>query len=300
MLSVLIPVFNVDVNPLVSELYTQLEQLSVSFEIVVADDASTDSITLNQNSRIKQFENVRLLSFSENQGRSKIRNFLAKSAKYDYLLILDCDARVKNSDFIAKYLSSIREIRQKNDYFVISGGISYRKKQPLKYQKLRYKYGVKREVRSASTRNNNSYKSFTPFNVVVSKTVFTKCCFDETLTQYGYEDTFFGLDLKSKKIPIYHIDNPMYHDGIDDNETFLNKIDSSCENLSLLIKMGRVDDEFISNSRLLQVYFRLKSNFFGRFVLKTISYFSSFFRKIALNRNSLFALDMYKLVKIAD
>ena len=224
MLSILIPTYNTNLHPLVSELQTQLIQCQIDYEIIISDDASTDMSVRYHNSLLAEQDNVHYIQHEQNIGRSKIRNHLADSAKYPNLLFMDCDARVKGSDYIATYLRFMREKSLQGTDFVVLGGLSYREMQPEKTKLLRYRYGIKREVRAACERNRDPYRAFTPFNMLISKSVFQKCRFEESLKQYGYEDTFFGIELKKCGIPIYHIDNELYHEGIDTNEMLLNKV----------------------------------------------------------------------------
>lgn len=300
MISVLIPVYNFDVRPLVAELLPQFEAAAVPFEIVVADDGSTDISLRDSNSKLGEYANVVFLGLETNYGRSKIRNFLSDSAKYDILLYLDCDARMKSGDYVSKYLSFIRDNCLLDNTFAVLGGLSYRDEKPPLSQRLRYRYGVCREVRSASERQADPYRSFTPFNLLISKSVFRECRFDESMTRYGYEDAFFGAELKRVGVPVYHIDNPMYHDGIVDNDKFLDMVDSSCFNLVKLVAEGRAGDDFVAGSKLLKTFFRLRSSVPGRILLSAVSKSGGIYRWLAKNCNSLVALDLYKLAIVAN
>ncbi len=294
MLSVLIPVYNQDVRELVSELHAQLLACSVPFEIVIADDAS-DFVSVEDNSSLSDLECVRVINFTKNQGRSKIRNFLAAKAVYPNLIILDCDASVCRDSFIGAYLDFLR----KNDLFgkkyAVLGGVAYRNASPDHNFRLRYKYGIRREERPAAVRNLNPYKAFTPFNLLIAKSVFETCRFDESLNQYGYEDTFFGIELKNNGIPVYHIDNQMFHDGLDSDETFLGKVEKSCQNLKILMDEGKINEDFVSCSNLLITYNKLKSSALGRLLLGGLAKNSGILRSTTLKFCSLGALDLYKL-----
>lgn len=299
MLSVLIPVFNVDVVPLVAELERQILDCGIKYEIVLADDASTNAETLVRNRSLLGVENVRCFFFQANQGRSKIRNFLVDKAEYEVVLLMDCDARIKHTDYIRRYISYLTENRLNCGDFVVCGGVSYRETAPGKDRLLRYRYGKLREVRPASKREENPYSSFTPFNIFFSKRVFDKCRFDETLTQYGFEDTFFGYSLKENAIPVYHIDNELYHDGIDTNAVFVSKIAMSCENLARLCKEGRIPESFVMDSRLLRTYKRMSSTMLGKCFLRLFSVFCGSYYRLAVMFSSVRALDCFKLSKFS-
>ena len=296
MLSVLIPVYNVNVHPLVSELGPQLLACGEDFEILIEDDASSDESVRHHNSLLDEMDHITYIGHTENLGRSKTRNLLAERAKFPYLLFIDCDARVKRKNYIADYLNYIREKQTEGQPFAVSGGLSYRVIIPKRGQRLRYKYGLYREVRPAAIRNRHPFQNFTPFNLLISKSVFETCRFDESLTNYGYEDTFFGLDLEAQGVPVRHIDNELYHDGLDDNRDFLRKTTDSVQNLYKLYQSGRVDDRFREQSRLLQTWERLHAKRNGKIIFKTLHLLKNPISNLVLRHNSLKALDLYKLV----
>src|SRR5690606_35492692 len=108
----------------VENLSVQLRQVDYDFEIIVADDGSTNKIIVNKNKVITQSNHCYYLIQEENKGRAFIRNFLAKKAQYDWLLFMDADVMPKTKDFIQKL--DIKS--QKAD--LIFGGISYKKNPP--------------------------------------------------------------------------------------------------------------------------------------------------------------------------
>ena len=295
MLSILIPTYNTNLHPLVSELQAQLNDCQIEYEIIISDDASSDLSVREHNSLLAEQEHVQYIQYEQNIGRSKIRNSLADSAKYPTLLFMDCDARIKESDYIAKYLRYIEEKQLQGTDFVVLGGLSYREMRPEKAKLLRYRYGIKREVRPAYERNRNPYRAFTPFNMLIAKTVFEKCRFEESLKQYGYEDTFFGIELKKCGIPVYHIDNELYHEGIDTNELLLDKVAAGVANLVKLQSNNKLDDKFMEVSTLLSTYQKLKRSLTGRFTLSLLGKIRQLLRNIASTYNSLIFLDLYKL-----
>lgn len=295
MLSVLVPTYNINLHPLVSELQAQLIENQIQYEIIISDDASSDTSVRNHNALLAELDNVQYIQHEQNIGRSKIRNSLADAAKYPTLLFMDCDARVKNSDYIANYLHFLNEKNLQGTDFVVSGGLSYREMRPEKTKLLRYRYGIKREVRPAYERNRDPYRAFTPFNMLIAKSVFEKCRFEESLKQYGYEDTFFGIELKKCGIPVYHIDNELYHEGIDTNELLLDKVAAGVANLVNLQSHNKLDDKFLAVSTLLATYQKLKRTLSGRFTLSLLGKIKQPLRNIASTYNSLMFLDLYKL-----
>lgn len=295
MLSILIPTYNTNLHPLVSELQALLIESQIDYEIIISDDASSDMSVRYHNSLLAEQEHVQYIQYEQNIGRSKIRNSLADAAKYPTLLFMDCDARVKRSDYISNYLHFLNEKNLQGTDFVVLGGLSYRELRPEKTKLLRYRYGIKREVRPAYERNRDPYRAFTPFNMLIAKSVFEKCRFEESLKQYGYEDTFFGIELKKCGIPVYHIDNELYHEGIDTNELLLDKVAAGVANLVNLQSHNKLDNKFIAVSTLLATYQKLKKTLTGKFTLSLLGKIQQPLRNISSTYNSLVFLDLYKL-----
>ena len=257
MLSVLIPIFNHDVNSLVTALDQQLAQAGILYEIILADDCSDNSDYRERNAKLSQQKYVQYIQNQKNMGRAKIRNLLAKKAQYPYLLFIDCDAMVGDQNFIKKYMDALAKMDSQQT-FVINGGIAYRNEKPENQYFLRWYYGKHREEENAEQRNKKPYHHFTPFNVIISKTVFEKIQFDENLTTYGHEDTLFGHQLQQKQIPYLHIDNPLYHEGLDTNEEYLQKIRLSIDNLIYILENQNINHSFLKENRLLKTYQQCK------------------------------------------
>lgn len=292
MLSILIPTHNVDVRHLVRDLLQQCRQLGAAFEIVVEEDGSTPDIQ-SLNAELDQEKEVTVVLNAKALGRSKVRNHLADSARYPYLLFMDCDANVKHSDYVSKYLQTIRTYADMEPSFAVPGGLAYHDQIPDDDHVLRWKYGIKREVRSATQRNLNPYAFFTPFNLLITKSVFDVCRFDESITTYGFEDTLFGEQLLQKSVPVHHIDNELYHDGIDENIIFLNKVQDSIDNLVKLYRDGKLPTSFVKNSKLLVSYECCKKWHLVGVITKCFN--EKMLKKRLLNHASLMALDLLKL-----
>lgn len=229
MLSILIPIYNFNVTNFVTELYKQAELEAIDYEIILIDDDSDISFT-KINSVLKKYKTVKYIQLTENIGRSKIRNLLAEKAKFDYLLFADCDSEIPKKDYLKKYIKEC-----KSDV-VICGGRTYKENHIKKNTTFfRWYYGTKREVRSASERNVFANRSFMTNNYVISKSIHNTIKFDENISQYGHEDTLFGIELKRKNIIIKHIDNPLIHIGLEDCNYFIYKTRKGIDNLNYLI-----------------------------------------------------------------
>jgi glycosyltransferase involved in cell wall biosynthesis len=227
MISILIPIYNCNVNQLVSNLKAQADVLNKEYEIICLDDHSDESFK-RINRSVSAYEHVSYTELNENIGRSKIRNLLAKKASNKFLLFLDCDLQIQDKDFLQKYLQNVRENA------VVCGGIAYPKTAPSPESFLRWHYGTLRESIHQKERNKNPYKSFLSSNFLIDSKTFERINFDEKMIGYGHEDTLFGLELKAHNIPVIHIDNPAIHMGLEDAENFLLKSKHALKNLAYL------------------------------------------------------------------
>lgn len=288
MLSILIPTYNYDCYELAKELHEQAQELTIPFEILVADDGSKEELKVN-NRRINELENSKYIELKNNLGRARIRNFLGESAQYPYLLFLDSDVMPCYDNFLSNYLSAIK------GEGVICGTTRFRKRIPEPDRTLRYTYGTTREEKKATVCNQTPYGQFTSISFLIDKKTFISIRFNELFVKYGHEDTLFGKDLEMKEIPILHIENPIFHDVPDTNEVFLNKIHQSIENTL------RYKEILESHVSLLQIYNKVK-----RFKLDSVTAF--FFRKFrtTLYKNltglhpNMYLFSLYKLGYLCD
>lgn len=233
--SILITNYGSDVSALVSELYRQAKKEYTRFEILISDDHPAPSDNLYE--KLKNLSGVQVFTRPSPLGRSANRNFLIENARYQKLLLMDGDALVSNDDFLKNYIVKTAEKP------IVCGGTAYQTTPPDSEKMLRWLYGVHREAIPARIRNENPWRSFSSFNLWADKKVFENLKFDETLTQYGHEDTLLGRMLKFECIPVHHIDNPALHNGLDTNREFLEKSKKAVENLALLIEKGWIDED---------------------------------------------------------
>ena len=101
MVSILIPVYNYDITSLVSELYNQVITAHIDFEIIALDDKSSDDIlSINNSTNKLKFTNYNLSD--KNNGIAITRQLLVNKAKYNWVLLIDADMRLKDSFYISK------------------------------------------------------------------------------------------------------------------------------------------------------------------------------------------------------
>lgn len=231
MLSILIPVYNYDCSELIRAIQAQAERLKrdegVDYEIIAGDDHSRPGRGIERVEQACGLPGCRFIPAATNIGRAARRNELAREAKGEWLLFIDCDALLTRGDFISKYYEEML-----GGADVVCGGIEAVGTLPSPDVSLRFKYEQSAAgIRSLEYRQANPYAHFSTFNFMVRRSVFSHIRFDESCKEYGYEDTLFGLRLKQDGIQIKHIDNPLVHNGLDTNSEFIAKTEQSMRTL---------------------------------------------------------------------
>ena len=193
-ISLLIPVFDYDIVALVHSMKSALGKVPEFCEILIGDDGSSPEFRAKY--KALEDENIRVIKSDKNIGRAAIRNKLALEAKGDFLLFIDADVMLPGTAeaYIVKWLPFMSVSR------VICGGVLYHDSPPGDPDKiLRWKYGKSREQIKAAERNKYPNAGFSTFNVLISKSVFSKLRFNEELKQYGHEDTLTWLSVKKSR-----------------------------------------------------------------------------------------------------
>lgn len=286
MLSILIPTYNYNVFPLVEELYKQCSAVKdFNFEILVFDDGS--ALFHTENNKINGLNNCSYHIFEENKGRTAIRNLLAQKAVFDYLLFLDADVRLISADFIANYLHYCSQPEN-----VVFGGCDYHKDSCSTATSLRYHYGKKREAVKSSERNQNPFKHILSANFLISKKCFLTLKIPDD-NVYGM-DLFFSYLLIKHQKKILHIDNPVWHCGLEENHLFLEK---SLKSVRLRKEQWLNIKEISDNNSLIKTYnqlnfFPLNSILKASFGIWGNTLKKRFFKPVP----SLWAFDLYRLL----
>lgn len=246
MLSILIPTYNCDCVQLVHDLHGQAELLGIDYEIIVIDDASSSLDCKQRNRAINGLSHCRYVELGNNLGRARIRNRLADEAQYEWLLFMDSDAEVISSSFVADYLKC-------PDADVVCGGLCHADTLPSPEVSLRYAYEKRADRRRAARyRAARPYEQFTPFNFMIRRETFQRIRFDERITEYGHEDTLFGIELGKRNANVLHIDNPLRHVGLENNELFLEKTRAALRNLAVMEEPMQGHSSLLSAYRLLR------------------------------------------------
>lgn len=287
MLSILIPTYNYNVLTLVDVLHKEATDLGIIFEIIVLDDGSSDLITIEENSKINVIEHCCFEKNKENQGRTKTRTLLAQRAKYNWLLFLDADVIPVSEKFIQNYVSHINE----NDK-VIFGGYKYENETVEKTKTLRYKYGKIREEKRAQLRNQKPYSYVFSGNLLIDKDIFLKYNYTSDENIYGL-DIYFGYQLYYNSIKVKHIDNEIYHLGIETNTVFFDKsIQSLKKRIELLANEPKIEEV----NSLIRTYNFVKKYHFKNVIGFVFKLFEPILKKAIMSKNpSLFCFDLYRL-----
>jgi len=250
----------------------------------VFDDGSSAKFK-QQNKALNGVFGVNYLELSKNIGRSRIRNKLAKTAGFSYLLFLDADSKINSRKFIKNYVADLEE------NVVLNGGRIYSKKPPrAKSKMLHWKYGAKNESQKASLRNNHPVRYFHTNNFVIQKSIMLKIMFDDSLNQYGYEDLLLAHQLKKAGCEIKHIDNYIIHNELEPKARFLDKQVQALENLNRL-----VNEHSELDVRIWNLYKSLSKYSLDKLILKALGPASKIKTRLINNNDSLLQLQLFKL-----
>ena len=220
-LSILLPVYNTVCVGFVRQLQAIAEETGIVYEIIVADDASTDRSCVKQNSQLNQLENCCYIIKEVNTGAAATRNFLARQSRYPWLLFLDCDMQLPGPQLLTRYLSPL-------DAPVVMGGISFGGSPERLRSNLRYLYEPAEAPNpTAERRQQRPYQSFRSCNFLISRETMLSCPFDERFKKSGYEDVMLGKQLNQHHIAIAHIDNPVLMTDYETNEDYVAKVERS-------------------------------------------------------------------------
>ena len=222
-LSILIPIYNNDCRQQVTELCHQAEDVKgLTFEIVVADDGSSEAVVSDWLLAISQMKNVRCIRKEQNVGRAAIRNFLAREATYNWLLFMDGDMAIPSKEFVKNWVEADIDQIGYGGYIVGPGESS----------SLRYIYEKKCEpMHRAKERQKRPFLHFHTCNFMINKELMLAHPFDERIRHYGYEDVLFGKQLRQAGATICHIENPAGFFDYEDNEHFVSKTEEGLRTL---------------------------------------------------------------------
>ncbi len=286
MLSVLIPVYNYNILTLVNDLHKQLLVTAIDFEIICLDDVSDKEI-IRSNMKVSELSHTSYNLSQTNKGIAITRQLLCNAAKYEWILLIDADTELKEESFISNYL---KVINKGHDF--IFGGFAYKSIKPQKDSILRWKYGKRCESLSATKRNENPYKITIAANLLVKKEAYKSFNLDSIGKLYAM-DYYFGAKLKENNSRVLHIDNQVYHLGIEKSSTYLRKKEQATETLLKLYNENSISKH--SNS-LLSLYEFSKRCGLNYLFSMLFNLFKSSLRRNLLGKHpSILLLQLYKI-----
>lgn len=288
MISILVPVYNTDVRRLVGALVHQINQDTLTAEIIVLDDGS-DNVFNTLNDEIKSYPVVTIHRHPTNLGRIAARRKLATLARYRWLLFIDADSLILNDDFLNKYFDAANAGDK-----VVAGGRIYARQPPADCSlHLHWRYGWLRERRWSLSHGRHG--GFQSNNFLIERDSFLQLSFPEAIGGYGHEDTWIGIQLANAGIQVKHINNPVLHAGLEPCEHFLQKSEEAVRSLWSLAAV--ISPEILSKHvSLFRVYRRLrKARLLHAVSLFYILNATSIRRNLRSCRPKLFWFDLYRL-----
>lgn len=254
MISILIPTHNDDCLNLATSIVQQASAIKgLSWELIVADDASTDSTVVEHNSRIAKLPNCHVFRQETNVGRAVIRNLLAEHANGEWMLYIDGDGQIILDDYLLRFIKASRHAT------VCYGG--YRM-MPGPEGNLRWRYErAAAPALTAMRRQAHPYRCFNISNLLISRELILAHPLDNRFVNYGYEDVMLGRDLREAGIDVLHIDAPIGFYNYEDNVHFVAKTEEGVRTLY------HFRHELIEYSHLLQVVGKLNKAFVTLYLL---------------------------------
>lgn len=223
-LSILIPCYNCQCVELVKGLVTQCEDIEgLRYEVIVADDGSTDKHLCLLNEELLNLEHVRYITREKNIGRACIRNFLVQQATYEWVLFVDSDLSIIREDYILSYI-------QLDSTFLVAYG-SYEVGNE-NTTNLRYLY-----EKNAAPKHTMEQRKLHPYhhlhtaNLMMKRTTALTYPFDERFKRYGFEDVLLGKELQEHNVCIAQINNPLLFDHFETNDSYMEKTEEALQTL---------------------------------------------------------------------
>lgn len=233
MITICIAAYRYDAGPLLESLQGALRQGGEGIRVLLGEDGSEEPWTGAYDTLAQQY-GIEVVRPEVNLGRVGIRNLLAQKAESEWLLFLDVDSVIPDSDFIRRYHQAARQAD------VVAGGTLYTPDQEGEGS-LRHRYGRSREMVSAAKRKLAPYVRLALNNLFIRRQTFLDAGgLDTGIKGYGHEDTLLGRQLERIGARILHIDNPVLHTGLEDDTRFIAKSEEGARNLARLYKAGKL------------------------------------------------------------
>ena len=235
-LSILLPSYNNVCVSLVQVLQRQADALRgkldkpFRYEIIVADDGSTDAACIDANRVIGDMLHCRYLRMEQNVGRAQIRNVLISESRGDYVLLVDSDLFLCDDNYLYKYATSTADVVYGGTRIGGEGFAMVDNEANTENLKgnLRYIYEKKAEPsHRAVFRQLRPNQEISVCNLYARRDIMEAHPFDSRFKAYGYEDVLFGKRLAESGIEVTHIDNPVLINEFESNSVFVKKTEEA-------------------------------------------------------------------------
>lgn len=235
-LSILLPSYNNVCVSLVQVLQRQADALRgkldkpFRYEIIVADDGSTDAACIDANRVIGDMLHCRYLRMEQNVGRAQIRNVLITESRGDYVLLIDSDLFLCDDNYLYKYATSTADVVYGGTRIGGEGLAMVDNEANTENLKgnLRYIYEKKAEPsHRAAFRQLRPNQEISVCNLYARRDIMEAHPFDSRFKAYGYEDVLFGKRLAESGIEVTHIDNPVLINEFEPNSVFVKKTEEA-------------------------------------------------------------------------
>lgn len=235
-LSILLPSYNNVCVSLVQVLQRQADALRgkldkpFRYEIIVADDCSTDAACIDANRVIGDMLHCRYLRMKQNVGRAQIRNVLISESSGDYVLLIDSDLFLCDDNYLYKYATSTADVVYGGTRIGGEGLAMVDNEANTENLKgnLRYIYEKKAEPsHRAAFRQLRPNQEISVCNLYARRDIMEAHPFDSRFKAYGYEDVLFGKRLAESGIEVTHIDNPVLINEFEPNSVFVKKTEEA-------------------------------------------------------------------------
>ena len=235
-LSILLPSYNNVCVSLVQALQRQADALRgkldkpFRYEIIVADDCSTDAACIDANRVIGDMLHCRYLRMEQNVGRAQIRNVLISESSGDYVLLIDSDLFLCDDNYLYKYATSTADVVYGGTRIGGEGLAMVDNEANTENLKgnLRYIYEKKAEPsHRAVFRQLRPNQEISVCNLYARRDIMEAHPFDSRFKAYGYEDVLFGKRLAESGIEVTHIDNPVLINEFEPNSVFVKKTEEA-------------------------------------------------------------------------
>lgn len=235
-LSILLPSYNNVCVSLVQALQRQADALwrkldkPFRYEIIVADDGSTDAACIDANRVIGDMLHCRYLRMEHNVGRAQIRNVLISESCGDYVLLIDSDLFLCDDNYLYRYATSTADVVYGGTRIGGEGLVMVDNEANTEYLKgnLRYIYEKKAEpLHRAVFRQLRPNQEISVCNLYARRDIMEAHPFDSRFKAYGYEDVLFGKRLAESGIEVTHIDNPVLINEFEPNSVFVKKTEEA-------------------------------------------------------------------------